>query len=115
METDILARLRVYPGRRTLGELLQEREAAAMEIEYLRRQLARKQAAPAPRSVDRTTGAQDRRLLRLRDVCYFLSLSRSTIYKRISEDRFPEPIRLGERSVRWSAGAIEVWAQKHSR
>lgn len=37
------------------------------------------------------------------------ALSRSTIYKYISEDRFPKPVSLGERSVGWVDGEIEEW------
>ena len=110
MENDILGRLRADPGRRTLGELLQEGEAAANAIENLRSQLTQKRIVhpPAGRTTN-CTGNQERVLLRLRDVCQMVGLSRSTIYKRLAEERFPEPIRLGERTVRWSAEAITVW------
>ena len=37
----ILERLRVDPGQRTLGELLQDREAALYEIRLLRREIER--------------------------------------------------------------------------
>lgn len=115
MENDILVRLRADPGRRTLGELLQEREAAANAIENLRSQLAQKRIVHPP--AGRTTncpGNQEKVLLRLRDVCQMVGLSRSTIYKRLAEERFPEPIRLGERTVRWSAEAITVWWRTQS-
>ena len=110
MENDILARLRADPGRRTLGELLQEREAAANEIEKLRIQLAQKRIVHSPPSQTRSRmDNQDRVLLRLRDICQMVGLSRSTIYKRLAENRFPEPVRLGERTVRWSAEEISAW------
>jgi hypothetical protein len=54
MRTDILQRLRIDPGQRTLGQLLQDREAAALEIERLRAEINRREA-PARRN-RRTTG-----------------------------------------------------------
>jgi hypothetical protein len=36
MRSDILERLRIYAGQRTLGQLLQDREATVNEIEPLR-------------------------------------------------------------------------------
>jgi hypothetical protein len=39
--TDILNQLRIDPGQRTLGELLQDREAALHEIRLLRREIER--------------------------------------------------------------------------
>lgn len=38
---DILNQLRIDPGQRTLGELLQDREAALHEIRLLRREIER--------------------------------------------------------------------------
>lgn len=70
MESDILVRLRADPGRRTLGEILQEREAAANAIENLRIQLEQKRIVHPP--ADRTrncAGNHEKVLLRLRDVC----------------------------------------------
>jgi len=37
--TNILERLRIDPGQQTLGELLQDREAALHEIRMLRREV----------------------------------------------------------------------------
>jgi prophage regulatory protein len=47
------------------------------------------------------------RMLRMRDVVYLTGLSRSTIYKMISDERFPRPVRLSERAVAWELAAIE--------
>ncbi|EEA95064.1 AlpA family transcriptional regulator [Pseudovibrio sp. JE062] len=40
-----------------------------------------------------------------------LGLSRSTIYKLLSEDDFPPPTRLIGRSVRWRLSEIMSWAE----
>jgi hypothetical protein len=75
MDSDILIRLRIDPGRRTLGELLQEREAAASEIENLRIHLAHKRNVDTPARQSRTCmGNQLRVLLRLRDVGQMVGL-----------------------------------------
>ena len=44
----LVERLRMDFGKKTLGELIQEREAAALEIERLTQELARCRATPAP-------------------------------------------------------------------
>ena len=108
MNSDLLERLRTDPGRRTLGELLQEREAAAQEIARLRSRVGiATPSARAPVEGPRIAGE----LLRMADVCRALALSRSTIYKLLSEGAFPKPVRLGSRAVRWPRAAIEIWYQ----
>ncbi|MCY4399683.1 MAG: AlpA family phage regulatory protein [Gemmatimonadetes bacterium] len=39
-------------------------------------------------------------------------LSRSTIYVRLAEGRFPEPVRLGPRGVGWIESEIDAWMQE---
>ena len=41
------------------------------------------------------------RLLTLRAVTQATALSRSAIYALMAESRFPKPIRIGNRAVRW--------------
>ena len=41
------------------------------------------------------------RLLTLRDVTRMTALSRSAVYALMAESRFPKPIRIGSRAVRW--------------
>ena len=41
------------------------------------------------------------RLLTLRDVTAATALSRSAVYALMTESRFPKPIRIGSRAVRW--------------
>ena len=48
-------------------------------------------------------------ILRLPAVKARTGLSRSTIYLRISEDRFPKPICLGGRAVGWVETEINDW------
>jgi prophage regulatory protein len=136
--TDILARLRIDAGHLTLAGLIQERALAADEIERLRRQvdeLGERNASPQQRydtqgiarpatigtaqrsqvskvhPSEQTTAHFDHdALLRLKDVCRLFGISRSTIYKRVSEESFPAPLRISERSVRWRMTDLADWS-----
>lgn len=48
-------------------------------------------------------------IIRLRRVMERTGLSRSSIYARIAEERFPAPVRLGARAVGWVEGEVEAW------
>ena len=48
-------------------------------------------------------------ILRLPTVKARTGLSRSTIYLRISEGRFPRPVSLGSRAVGWIESEINTW------
>ncbi len=49
------------------------------------------------------------KILRLPSVKNRTGLSRSTIYLRISQGKFPKPIALGGRTVGWIEAEIENW------
>jgi prophage regulatory protein len=46
---------------------------------------------------------------RLRDVMRIAALSRSTIYRRVAEGRFPPPVHLGGRASAWPIAALQEW------
>lgn len=48
-------------------------------------------------------------LIRIAEVIRHVGLSRSEIYRRIKRGHFPQPVRLGHRTVAWTTGSIEVW------
>ena len=52
-------------------------------------------------------------ILRLPAVKIRTGLSRSTIYLRVSEGRFPTPISLGGRAVGWIEAEINEWLTQH--
>jgi prophage regulatory protein len=52
-------------------------------------------------------------ILRLPAVKARTGLSRSTIYLRVSEGRFPTPITLGGRAVGWIEAEVNEWLSKH--
>ena len=49
------------------------------------------------------------RIIRLPKTKYLTGLSRSTIYKRISEEDFPKQVNLGGRSVGWVESEVLDW------
>jgi len=53
-----------------------------------------------------------RRILRLPNVLDRTGLSRSTVYQRVSEGRFPRPVSLGDRAVGWVESDIEEWISR---
>ena len=55
---------------------------------------------PDATPVQPSAGAMPR-LLTLRDVMVATAMSRSAVYALMAESRFPKPIRIGSRAVRW--------------
>ena len=111
-KSDILARLQIDPGQRTVGQLLQDREAAAHEISHLRCEIDRlrtSQLSNRPQKDLVSVIEQSGKLMRIADVCELLGISRSTIYKRVSDGTFPRPIQVGPRAVRWHVDDIVAW------
>ncbi|MFT5446553.1 MAG: prophage regulatory protein [Gammaproteobacteria bacterium] len=51
------------------------------------------------------------RVIRTRDLCDRLGLSRTTLHRLRERGDFPEPIRLGPNSVGWISGDIEAWLE----
>ena len=90
---DILKRLRLDPGQRTLGQLLQERESAANEIERLRSEIQQLKSPaarsaptgpgpkPSPKEISPPKAFRPGTLIRLTEVCELLGIGRSTVYK----------------------------------
>lgn len=51
------------------------------------------------------------RILRRPEVEAVTGLSTSTIYLMMSEERFPQPVRLGKRAVGWPERSISEWLE----
>lgn len=49
------------------------------------------------------------KIQRLKSVIGTVGLSRSTIYALMAENKFPQSISLGERSVGWTEESIQSW------
>ena len=52
------------------------------------------------------------RLIRLNEVRRMTGLSRSGIYKYISEDRFPQSVNLGTRAVAFVEHEVQHWIEQ---
>jgi prophage regulatory protein len=49
--------------------------------------------------------------LRLPDVASVVGWSRVTIYRAVKEGRFPQPVKLGARSIAWPESEIAEWQE----
>ena len=124
MPLDMLDRLCLDPGVRTLGELMQEREWAAGEIRRLRAEVGRLSRKDEAKRIEREISEETvdakrldpalnaQRLIRLAEVSSMIGLKRSSIYRYVSEGKFPSPIKVGERSVRWKLADVLAWRAK---
>lgn len=54
---------------------------------------------------------QARALLRRQQVLALTGLARSTLYKLVSEQGFPAPVRLTGRAVAWDSQAVDAWIE----
>ena len=52
------------------------------------------------------------KFLRLPQVKSLTGLGRTRIYRKISEDKFPRPVRLGPQSVAWVESEVREWMQQ---
>ena len=55
------------------------------------------------------------KLLTRPDIEALTGLKCSTIYRLMRRGEFPEPIRIGERAVRWPEAEIEAWIASRPR
>lgn len=51
------------------------------------------------------------RIIRLKEVMHKTGLARSTVYKYMSEKRFPTTVKLSETSVGWVESEIDDWIE----
>jgi len=52
---------------------------------------------------------QQQKILRVADAVQKTGLSRSTIYRLIEAEDFPEPIRLSKRAIGWTEAQLNEW------
>ena len=62
-----------------------------------------------------TVTHSDNRLLRLSEVQARCGLSRSSLYRKMRDRSFPEPLKVGVRAVRWRESEIEAWLATRPR
>ncbi|ENM3902030.1 AlpA family transcriptional regulator [Vibrio cholerae] len=49
------------------------------------------------------------KVIRLKEVIELTGLSKSSIYRMASDDKFPKPLNLGARSVGWIESEVTQW------
>ena len=122
--SEMLQSLRLDPGTRTLGELLQERQWAVMEIERLGRLVdggnfqptaPHRLPAPEARRNDDEASMQVPELLRTKEVCSRFGFAPSTVYRMVKLNGFPKPLQVGGRAVRWRYSEIKAWLEARGR
>ena len=62
-------------------------------------------------AIEQETSKQPR-FLRLPEVLARTGLSRSTIYVRLDQGRFPQPVSLGARAVGWIEAEVDEWIRE---
>jgi prophage regulatory protein len=55
------------------------------------------------------------RLIRMKELKEILGLGTSTIYRMISDNKFPKPIKLTERTVAWRMSTINEWIESREK
>ena len=62
-----------------------------------------------PLSTDKLAVKPPECLIRIKEVCLLMGVSRSTIYKMMNEGSFPKPLDLGSRFKAWQKQTIVNW------
>ncbi|QFQ77522.1 AlpA family phage regulatory protein [Vibrio harveyi] len=57
-------------------------------------------------------GVVPMRFLKLKEVMEKTALSRSAIYRKMSEDAFPKSVNLGDRAVAWIESEVDEWMKR---
>ena len=57
----------------------------------------------------------EHQIIRLKDVIALTRLSRSTIYLRMVQGKFPKKIKLGSRAVGWISSEVNEWIEERIR
>ena len=55
------------------------------------------------------------RLIRLKEVQHRVGLGRSTIYRWMSEGKFPKPVQIGGYIVAWPEDVIDDWIGRYAK
>ena len=55
------------------------------------------------------------RLLRLSEVIALTRYSRSSIYRKMRDESFPKPLKMGDRAVRWRESEVTAWVAARPR
>jgi prophage regulatory protein len=57
------------------------------------------------------TSPTGRRLIRYKEVCHRTALSKTTVWRRSRDGKFPKPISLSDGIVAWLEDEVDAWLQ----
>ncbi len=55
------------------------------------------------------------RYIRIKELSEMLSISKSSIYRLVQENKFPKQIKLAERTAVWKLSAINDWVAEKEK
>ena len=60
---------------------------------------------------DHLKSPEAKMILRMKDVCSELGVSRASIYRLLESGSFPKPLKLGKRAIGWERDNIQQWVK----
>ncbi len=54
------------------------------------------------------------RIIRIKETCNYVGMSRATIYRLIAQEKFPAPVKIGAQAVGWELSELDKWADSLS-
>lgn len=73
-----------------------------------------KAAVANPLSTDKLAEKPPECLIRIKEVCLLVGVSRSTIYRMVDLGSFPKPLDLGHRFKAWQKKTVIDWIVSHT-
>ncbi|MBK1687817.1 helix-turn-helix transcriptional regulator [Rubrivivax gelatinosus] len=62
--------------------------------------------------IPNSAAATEPAFMRMASVVRFTGLGRTTIYRMVDEQCFPQPVRLGPRAIAWRRADLERWSNE---
>jgi prophage regulatory protein len=59
-----------------------------------------------------TAGSEHQGFLDPRTVCALTTLSRTTLWRRVRDGKFPSPVRISDGRVAWPKAVVEQWLKE---
>ena len=60
---------------------------------------------------DHLKSPEAKMILRMKDVCSELGVSRASVYRLLQSGSFPKPLKLGKRAIGWERDHIQQWVK----
>ena len=63
---------------------------------------------------DHLKSPEAKMILRMKEVCSELGVSRASVYRLLQSGSFPKPLKLGKRAIGWERDHIQQWVKSRS-